>query len=347
MSSQTRFDSLFVVSFGGPERHDDVIPFLENVVRGKPVPRERMLEVAEHYYHFGGKSPINDQNKELIRALTANFTANGLELPVYWGNRNWHPLIAEALRKMQSDGVRRAAVFVTSAYGSYSGCRQYREDIGRALEATGITDIVFEKLPHFCLSEAFTTVMEERVRAAYAQVSGSAPLVFTAHSIPIAMAESSPYVEQLELSCRSVAAGVGCAEWSLAYQSRSGPPSQPWLEPDILTHLCGSCTKPASKDVVVCPIGFCSDHMEVLYDLDTEGGGVVQRNGNENGASSNRAGSHPMFIDMIRAQVLEGATTPILDHCIAGCCPTPQRPAARAAHRGFFTGPSPRSTSPA
>src|SRR5450432_2337495 len=177
------FDALLVVSFGGPERHEDVIPFLENVLRGKPVPRERMLEVAEHYYHFDGKSPINDQNRELIASLRANFEAHGMSLPVYWGNRNWDPFIADTLRRMHADGVRRAAVFVTSAYGSYSGCRQYREDIGRALEATGIPDMVIEKLPHFCSTSQFTCVMTERVRAAYSRVSDAAPLVFTAHSI--------------------------------------------------------------------------------------------------------------------------------------------------------------------
>jgi len=205
---KSQYDALFFVSFGGPEQHDDVIPFLENVLRGKPVPRERMLEVAEHYYHFDGKSPINDQNRELIAALQSNFKVHDLELPVYWGNRNWNPFIADTLKQMQADGVQRAAVFVTSAYGSYSGCRQYREDIGKALEATGV-NIVLDKLPHFCLTDGYTQVMTARVLAAYSQVSADAPLVFTAHSIPISMAESSPYVQQLRQSCASVAAAVG------------------------------------------------------------------------------------------------------------------------------------------
>lgn len=336
--SHTRFDALLVVSFGGPERREDVIPFLENVLRGRNVPHERLLTVAEHYYHFDGKSPINDQNRELIRELTANLTGNGIELPVYWGNRNWHPLIAETLQRMHADGVRHPAVFVTSAYGSYSGCRQYREDVARALEASGITDMIVEKLPHFCLSDAYTEVMAERVRDAYTEVSEAAPLVFTAHSIPMAMAESSPYVQQLEESCRRVAEAVGRTEWSLAYQSRSGSPTQPWLEPDILAHL-RKLHDGGAKEVVICPIGFVSDHMEVLYDLDTEAAALCKQLEMKM-VRTGTAGSHPLFIDMIRAQILEAETTPILDHCMSGCCPAPQRTAsATAASR--------RSTSPA
>ena len=331
------YDALFFVSFGGPEQHDDVIPFLENVLRGKPVPRERMLEVAEHYYHFDGKSPINDQNRELIAALQANFQANSLELPIYWGNRNWNPFIVDALRQMHADGVRRAAVFVTSAYGSYSGCRQYREDIGKALDATGIQDLVLEKLPHFRGTSQYIQVMTERVRDAYARVSPDAPLVFTAHSIPIAMADSSPYVQQLEQSCASVAGALG-KTWELVYQSRSGPPTQPWLEPDVLSHL-RKLHLEGVKDVVVCPIGFCSDHMEVLFDLDTEAADLCKELPMKM-ARAGTAGSHPLFVDMIRQQILDGVTTPILEHCSAGCCPTPQRPASSRP----TTGSSPQST---
>ena len=325
--ARAQFDALFFVSFGGPEQREDVIPFLENVLRGKNVPRARMLEVAEHYYHFDGKSPINRQNRELIAALRANFAANGLALPIYWGNRNWNPLIADTLEQMHSDGVRRAAVFVTSAYGSYSGCRQYREDIGRALEATGIQDMALEKLPHFCSTPQFTSVMTERVRAAYSKVPDAAPLVFTAHSIPISMAESSPYVPQLEQASRTVAAAVGRSDWALVYQSRSGPPTQPWLEPDILSHL-RKLHAAGAREVVVCPIGFCSDHMEVLYDLDTEAAALCEELGMKM-ARAATAGSHPLFVDMIRAQVLAGVTTPILARCSLDCCPAPvqRRPA--------------------
>lgn len=319
------FDALFFVSFGGPEKHDDVIPFLENVLRGKPVPRERMLEVAEHYYHFDGKSPINDQNRELIAALQPK-----LDIPIYWGNRNWHPYISETLEKMHADGVRKAAVFVTSAYGSYSGCRQYREDIGKALEATGLTGLSLEKLPHFCLTPQYTEVMAERVRDAYKQVPETASLTFTAHSIPTAMADTSPYVQQLKQSCESVAQAVGRGSWELVYQSRSGAPTQPWLEPDILTHL-RKLHSEGVKDVVVCPIGFCSDHMEVMYDLDTEAADLCKQLDMKM-ARTGTAGSHPLFVDMIRQQILDGVTTPILSRCSADCCPTPQRPPARPTH---------------
>ena len=319
------FDALFFVSFGGPEKHDDVIPFLENVLRGKPVPRERMLEVAEHYYHFDGKSPINDQNRELIAALQPK-----LDIPIYWGNRNWHPYISETLEKMHADGVRKAAVFVTSAYGSYSGCRQYREDIGKALEATGLTGLSLEKLPHFCLTPQYTEVMAERVRDAYKQVPETASLTFTAHSIPTAMADTSPYVQQLKQSCESVAQAVGRGSWELVYQSRSGAPTQPWLEPDILTHL-RKLHSEGVKDVVVCPIGFCSDHMEVMYDLDTEAADLCKQLDMKM-ARTGTAGSHPLFVDMIRQQILDGVTTPILSRCSADCCPTPQRLPARPTH---------------
>lgn len=333
------YDALLFVSFGGPEKHEEVIPFLENVLRGKNVPRERMLEVAEHYYHFDGKSPINDQNRELLAALRANFAANGLSLPIYWGNRNWTPFIADALKQMYADGVRHAAVFVTSAYGSYSGCRQYREDIGFALEATGIHDLVLEKLPHFSLTTEFTDVMTARVRDAYSQVSAAAPLVFTAHSIPSSMANSSPYVQQLEHCCRTVAAGVGQPDWVLVYQSRSGPPTQPWLEPDILSHL-RKLHAEGVGEVVICPIGFGSDHMEVLYDLDTEAADLCKELGMKM-VRAGTAGSHPLFVDMIRQQILAGDATPIMARCSADCCPAPQRPTGRP------TTASPQSTSPA
>lgn len=324
------FDALLFLSFGGPEKHDDVIPFLENVLRGKNVPRERMLEVAEHYYHFDGFSPINDQNREMIAALKADFAAHGLLMPIYWGNRNWHPFLADTIRQMHADGVRRVAVFVTSGYGSYSGCKQYREDVGRGVEATGLRDMVFEKLPQFAEDAAFVEVMTERVRDAYGQVGLEAPLVFTAHSIPMSMAGPSPYVRQLREASEKVAAGVGKAgAWSLVYQSRSGPPSQPWLEPDILAHL-RQLHSEGVKEVVVCPIGFCSDHMEVLYDLDTEAAALCGELGLKM-VRAGTAGSHPLFVEMVRRQILAGKTTPMLEPCSATCCPAPQRPPVRPA----------------
>ena len=333
MQTSIPYEALFVVSFGGPEQHDDVIPFLENVLRGKNVPRARMIEVAEHYYHFDGKSPINDQNRAFIEALRADFDAHSLSIPIYWGNRNWTPFIADALQEMHTAGIRRAAVFVTSAYGSYSGCRQYREDIGRAMNATGISNVILEKLPHFCLRHEYTEVMAERVSAALAQIPeprrASASLAFTAHSIPLSMAESSPYVSQLEESCRNVTESIGRPEsWSLVYQSRSGPPTQPWLEPDILSHLRGLHASGVT-DVVVCPIGFCSDHMEVLYDLDTEAKDLCAELG-LNLVRAGTAGTHPKMAAMIRAQLADPASaTPILARCSGNCCPEPVRPPQR------------------
>jgi protoporphyrin/coproporphyrin ferrochelatase len=318
------YEALLVVSFGGPDKHDDVIPFLENVLRGKNVPRERMLEVAEHYYHFDGKSPINDHNRALIAALRADFDANGVTVPIYWGNRNWSPYIADALREMRAAGIRRAAVFVTSAYGSYSGCRQYREDIGRALAETGIADLELEKLPAFCSRPEFIEVMAERTGDACRQIPDGS-LAFTAHSIPMSMADTSPYVSQLRETCRNVASAIGRPEsWTLVYQSRSGAPGQPWLEPDILTHL-RKLHADGVTDVVICPIGFCSDHMEVLFDLDTEAKALCDELG-MNMVRARTAGTHPKIAAMVRAQLLDpAAATPILSRCSADCCPEPAR----------------------
>src|SRR5579884_2500417 len=242
------FDALLIVSFGGPEKHEDVIPFLENVLRGRNVPRERMLEVAEHYYHFDGRSPINDQCRELITALSPL-----VGLPVYWGNRNWHPMLGETVRKMREDGVKRALALATSAFGSYSGCRQYLEDIAGAQAGFPI-----DKIPPFWNNAGFLDAIACRVRDALAQLPG-ADVVFTAHSIPVAMAQASPYEQQLRSAARMVNERVGLGEPVFAFQSRSGPPSQPWLGPDIGEFIRTT----SSKKLVVVPIGFLSDHMEV------------------------------------------------------------------------------------
>jgi ferrochelatase len=318
------FDALLVVSFGGPEKKEDVLPFLENVLRGRGVPRERMLEVAEHYYHFDGRSPINDQNKALIAALDQEFKSHGEKMPIYWGNRNWRPLLPETLQQMQADGVRRAAAFVTSAFGSYSGCRQYREDIARAQEATGTQGMVIEKLDNFCGRPEFVETMIDRVRAAMAELPNAEQLIFTAHSIPCSMADASPYVRQLKEASARVAAACGMSNWTLVYQSRSGPPSQPWLEPDVCEYLRAQHAAGMQR-VILCPIGFISDHMEVLYDLDTEAHDLCNEIGLKM-ARAGTAGSHPKLIGMIRDMVLNAQTTPVLAHCEAGCCPTPQRP---------------------
>jgi protoporphyrin/coproporphyrin ferrochelatase len=318
------FDALLVVSFGGPEKREDVLPFLENVLRGRGVPHERMLEVAEHYYHFDGRSPINDQNKELIAALEQEFKSHGEKMPIYWGNRNWFPLLPDTLKQMQSDGVRRAAAFVTSAFGSYSGCRQYREDIARGQQETGTEAMVIGKLPNFWDRAEFIEVMTERVRTAMAELPNAEQLIFTAHSIPMSMADASPYVRQLKEASARVAAACGISNWTLVYQSRSGPPSQPWLEPDICQYLRAQHAAGLQR-VILCPIGFMSDHMEVLFDLDTEAHDLCDEIGLKM-VRAGTAGSHPKLISMIRDMVFNAQTSAVMAHCEPGCCPTPQRP---------------------
>ena len=300
------YDALILVSFGGPEKREDVIPFLENVLRGRNVPRERMLEVAEHYYHFGGRSPINDQNRELLAALR-----DAAGMPVYWGNRNWHPFLSDAVRRMRDDGIRRAVAFATSAFGSYSGCRQYLEDIDRARAEAGEHAPRIDKIGPFSDHPRFIEAMTERVRAALAQLP-EGRLIFTAHSVPVAMAQSSPYVQQLETACAMVAARVNRQDWKLVYQSRSGPPGQPWLDPDVCDYL-----REIRSDAVLVPIGFLSDHMEVLYDLDTEARAVCD----QIGVRMVRAGTvetHPAIIRMIVE--LAQSEPPA---CPAGCCAAP------------------------
>ena len=334
-------DALLLVSFGGPDGPDDVLPFLENVLRGRNVPRERMLEVAEHYQHFGGKSPINDQNRALIAALERELAEHGPQLPVYWGNRNWHPLLADTMRQMAADGVQRALAFVTSAFSSYSGCRQYRENI-MAAQATVAAAPQIDKLRVFFNHPGFIEPIVERTQDAFQQIPAErrndALLVFTAHSIPQAMADGCRYETQLREACRLVAEGLGQSDWDLAYQSRSGPPQQPWLGPDIGEFLQQRHTTGNLRDVVVVPIGFISDHMEVLYDLDTE----VRQLCDQLGINMVRAatvGAHPRFIRMIRELIVErmtdtpqrlalGTLGPNHDVCPEDCCLyTPSRPA--------------------
>ncbi len=329
------FDSLLLVSFGGPEKREDVIPFLENVLRGRPVPRERMLEVAEHYYHFDGRSPINQQNRDLIRALEEE---PGMALPVYWGNRNWQPFLEDTLREMAAHGQRRALAFVTSAFSSYSGCRQYLEDIDRARAAVGANAPQVERLRPFYNHPLFIAAVTDRLRQAFSRLPqerrGTAHLVFTAHSIPLAMAESSDYVRQLEEASSLVAASMGRDDFHIVYQSRSGAPGQPWLGPDIVEALE---TLNGATDVVVMPIGFVSDHMEVLYDLDTEARAAAEARG-LNLIRAGTPGTHPAFVSMIVELIRErtegwerravGRYGPAPDLCRVGCCPGPPRRAA-------------------
>ncbi len=339
------YDALLVVSFGGPESREDVIPFLENVLRGRNVPRERMLAVAEHYYHFDGKSPINPQTRELIAAIQNELAQHGPALPVYWGNRNWHPFLAETLREMKQNGVRRALAFVTSAYSSYSGCRQYREDIARAQNEIGSSAPEVDKLRVFFNHPGFIEATEDRLRDALAQLAPAKlpadaqeniQIVYTAHSVPMSMANSSDYVRQLEEVRRLVSERMAIRNDVLVYQSRSGAPGQPWLEPDILDHLRAVKERNLASAVVLAPISFISDHMEVLYDLDIEARQLCDFLSLPM-VRAKTVGVHPQFIAMIRELILErtqpeterraiGSLGVRADICAEDCCPAPQRP---------------------
>jgi ferrochelatase len=300
------------------------------VLRGRNIPRQRMLDVAEHYYHFGGKSPINDQNRALIAGLRDELDRNGPKLPLYWGNRNWHPFLADTLRRMQRDGVRRALAFVTSVFSSYSGCRQYLEDIQKARAEVGLGAPEVDKLRTFYNHPLFIEAFSERVRAALDQLPG-AQVIYTAHSVPRAMSESSDYEQQLNEACRLVSERLGIPAWRLVYQSRSGAPGQPWLEPDIGDVLR---EMEPGTDVVVAPIGFISDHMEVLYDLDTEARAISEHR-KLRMVRAATVGVHPKFLAMIRELIRErtgesaaraiGKYGPHQDVCGAECCPAPVR----------------------
>jgi ferrochelatase len=336
MAPDAAYDALVLVSFGGPEGRDDVLPFLEQVTRGRGVPRERLSEVAEHYYHFGGVSPINGQNRALLAAIRAELEAHGPRLPVYWGNRNWHPMLVDTVRQMARDGVRRALAFVTSAYASYSACRQYREDIARAIAAAGDGAPAIDKLRLFHDHPAFVEAMVDRTETALAALPpaarGGTHLAFTAHSIPLAMARASAYQAQLRETAELVATRLRTRHpWTLVYQSRSGPPAVPWLEPDIGDHL-DSLARRQVAAVAVVPIGFVSDHLEVRYDLDTEAAGKAAALGLDF-VRAETVGTHPRFVAMIRELCLErlsgaprralGARGPAPDTCDPDCCPAP------------------------
>jgi len=327
------YDSVLLVSFGGPEQRADVMPFLENVVRGKNVPPDRLKEVAAHYNHFEGMSPLNEQNRALIAALEEELQTSGIDLPVYWGNRNWNPFILEALRQMRDDGKKRALAFFTSAYSSYSGCRQYLENIEKAREELGEGAPAVDKLRAFYNHPGFIEANVDRLLAALETLPKerreSARVAFSGHSIPIAMAENCDYAEQIEETARLVAEAARHERWQVVYQSRSGPPHVPWLGPDILEHL-DALSQINVQDVVVAPIGFLSDNMEVIWDLDHE----ARDYANELGITLTRAptvGTHPAFVSMIRELIEErlgkvttrqalGKRGPSHDVCPPDCC---------------------------
>lgn len=304
------YDSILIVSFGGPEGPDDVMPFLENVLRGRNVPKERMEEVAEHYQHFGGKSPINEQNRALIKSLEDLIAETGPKLPIYFGNRNWNPMLPESLRQMRDDGCKNAIAFFTSVFSSYSGCRQYRENIELAQQQVGEDAPRVQKVRMSYNHPAFIEVMQERVQQAKdtlpKEVADNAVLVFTAHSIPLSMAKNCNYELHFAESSRLVADGFPGHKHVLAYQSRSGSPHSPWLEPDI-ADVISEQHKNAEKAVVVIPIGFVSDHMEVMFDLDVEAKDLAAELGIPF-ARAQTAGTHPKFVAMIRDLILERVT---------------------------------------
>ena len=332
-------DAVLVLSFGGPEGPDDVVPFLDNVLRGRNVPRERVLAVAEHYLHFGGVSPLNAQARALVRAIESELDSSGVALPVYWANRNWHPYLADTVAAMRDDGVSHAAVFVTSAFGSWSGCRQYRDDLQRVAGAVaGAPEL--RKLRLYYDHPGFLESVADGLDATLA-AAGSDPRVwFSAHSIPTSMAACAPYERQLRWAAAEVARRCSLHAWELVWQSRSGPPRQPWLEPDVRDRLRA---QPAGAEVVVCPLGFTSDHMEVVWDLDAEAAAVAADAGIRL-LRSPTPGTHPAFVRMVRELVAEqldpsvprrslSPAGPWPDGCPAGCCSLPA-PTRRGAHPG-------------
>ena len=340
-SPEPPYDAILIVGFGGPEKPEDVLPFLENVTCGRGVPRERLQEVAKHYQHFEGISPINAQVRALIAALTPELNAHGVSLPVYWGNRNWHPMLADTLRTMTDAGASHALAVVLAAYSSYSSCRQYREDIERAREAAGPSAPRVDKMRVFYNHPAFIAANARRVGEALhtlpPDLQDAAHIAFTAHSIPLALARTCDYVKQLSETCQLVAEAVGVSpeRWQLVYQSRSGRPADPWLEPDILDHLANLKGRGVAG-VVVHPVGFLSDHLEVLYDLDEE----ARRNAGALGLTMVRSatvGTDPGFVGLLRELIVEritgaverravGRFGPNHDVCPADCCPPPARP---------------------
>ncbi|MEU8002563.1 ferrochelatase [Catellatospora sp. NPDC049111] len=339
------YDAFLLLSFGGPEHPDEVLPFLHNVTRGRGVPPERLAEVAEHYLRFGGVSPINEQCRELVTAIRADFAANAVDLPVYWGNRNWRPMLADTLAQMRDHGIGHAVALATSAYGSYSSCRQYLQDISSARAAVGPRAPVVDKLRHFHDHPGFVEPFADAVAAALSTLDvtqhATTRLVFTAHSIPVSMAESSGpsggrYEAQLRETARLVAErGAPGLSWDLVWQSRSGAPHIPWLEPDVNDHL-EALAKEGVTQVVVSPIGFVSDHLEVLWDLDEEAAATARRLG-LGFARAGTPGADPRFVAMVRDLVLERMAPPgdrtraalgrlgHWDVCASNCCPPPVR----------------------
>ena len=332
------YDAILIVSFGGPEGMNDVMPFLENVLRGRNVPAERMQAVAHHYELFAGVSPINEQNRNLIEALKVEIAEHGPNLPIYWGNRNWHPMLVDTIKQMNQDGIKKALAFVTSAYSSYSSCRQYRENIDGALEQLQADpSMQIDKIRAFYNHPGFIDANADRIQIALQQFGENADQVhiaFTAHSIPKSMADTCDYESQLHETAQILADRVNAAHWQICYQSRSGPAAQPWLEPDICDHIRVLHSQ-GVRNLVIAPIGFVSDHMEIKFDLDTEAKQLCDQLGIKM-VRAGTAGTHPSFVKMIRLLIEErldpaapklalGTQGARADECALTCCPAAVR----------------------
>jgi ferrochelatase len=339
------YDAFLLVSFGGPDRPEDVVPFLENVTRGRGIPRERLEEVGEHYFLFGGKSPINEINRTLLAEIRADLAAHGIDLPVYWGNRNWDPYLTDVVAEMKADGVTRAACFMTSAYSSYSSCRQYRENLADASAAVEGAPVL-ERLRGYSNHPGFVDPVVDAVVDAVRERE-DARIVFVTHSIPDSMNDGSgPQGGAYLTQHRAVSAYVvhrvaeitgRSHDHDLVFCSRSGPPHVPWLEPDVNDHL-EKLAAEGVRSVVLVPIGFVSDHMEVVYDLDTEALATAERLGLD-AVRVPTSGTDPRFVAMVRDLLLEraavergeevrrasvGALAPSWDRCATRCCPNPR-----------------------
>jgi protoporphyrin/coproporphyrin ferrochelatase len=344
----TPYDGVLLLSFGGPEKPDDVLPFLQNVTRGRGIPDERLKEVGEHYYRFGGHSPINDQNRELLAALRADFEAHDIAVPIYWGNRNWAPYLTDTVRQMAADGVRRAVAVITSAYPSYSGCRQYLENLADAEAAVEGAPRI-DRMRHYANHPGFIDPFVDACADALTGLDADAAIAFVTHSIPVAMNETSgPGGGAYAGWHRDVADEIAAElerrtgrsrRTDLVYCSRSGPPRMPWLEPDVNDHL-ETLASEGARAVVVAPIGFVSDHMEVIYDLDTEAAASAEKLKLPM-ARAATPGTDARFVAMLRELVTERAAAergetpdrpcrgrigPGWDVCPADCCSSPNRP---------------------
>lgn len=325
------YDAVLVVSFGGPEGSDDVMPFLDNVLAGLRVPPPVKARIARRYQRFGGVSPINAHTREFIAALERELAASGPGLPVYWGNRNWRPMLGDTFARMAADGVRRAIAYVTSTFSSYSGCRKYREDLHDAVDGLDGAPHI-DKLRIGYNHPGFIAAMSDRLREAFARSPADAPppaLLFTAHSLPLSMAERCDYQAQLREACALSAVAAGAGPWELVYQSQNASYGEPWLGPDIEAAL-ESVHEAGHKDVVVAPIGFVCDHMEVVLDLDVEAAEKAAALG-LNMVRAGTVGAHPAYVGMVRELILERMTAnpdravlgnrgPSHDYCPADCC---------------------------